>query len=102
MRGKFRNVAASDHEHGKEWVMGWDKEMQAALLADAEKLNQLTDEDHTPEFLADCPDCGGDGIIRTAIQVYEHGCGFPHDDVDERPCQSCNGLGWFIWEAEGD
>lgn len=50
----------------------FDKVMQAALLADAEKLNQLTGEDHTPFFLVNnpkpfveegdkCPyhDCGG-------------------------------------------
>lgn len=38
---------------------GFDKAMQDALFADAEKLSQLTGEDHTPVFLADCL-CGVD------------------------------------------
>ena len=33
--------------------MTMDKEMMDALRADAEKLGQLTGEDHTPEFLFD-------------------------------------------------
>jgi len=36
-----------------------DKEMQRALMLDAEKLGHLTGEDHTPEFLADCEECDG-------------------------------------------
>lgn len=40
----------------------FDKEMQAALIADGEKLAALTGEDHGPYFvegLLPCPFCGG-------------------------------------------
>ena len=73
-----------------------DKEMRDALRADAEKLEQLTGEDHTPKFLFDCEECGGQGHIARTINVYELGCGFSHPDVEETPCQACNGNGWFI------
>lgn len=33
--------------------MTFSKEMQAALLADGEKLRQLTGENHGPEFITD-------------------------------------------------
>lgn len=78
------------------------KEMMDALRADAEKLAQLTGEDHTPEFLADCEECDGTGVIASTIHVYEPGCGFSHPDVEEQPCKACGGNGWFVWEAEGD
>jgi hypothetical protein len=79
-----------------------DKEMMRALQADAEKLNQLTGEDHTPLFLADCEACDGLGYIPKTIHVYEPGCGFSHPDVEEIPCEACAGNGWFVCEAEGD
>ena len=79
-----------------------DSEMIRALMADAEKLNQLTGEDNTPEFLADCGVCGGSGEILETIHVYEPGCGFSHPDVYGKPCQACGGNGWLICEAEGD
>jgi len=80
----------------------FDKEMMDALRADAEKLAQLTGEDHTPEFLADCEACGGSGESLETIHVYENGCGFSHPDVYGKPCQACGGNGWFVCEAEGD
>jgi len=76
-----------------------DKEMMDALRADAEKLEHLTGQDHTPEFLADCEACGGKGYIARTIHVYESGCGFSHPDVEERPCEACGGNGWFVCEA---
>lgn len=79
-----------------------DKEMQRALMLDAEKLGQLTGEDHTPEFLSDCEACDGHGYIIEAIHVYERGCGFSHEDIEEKPCQACGGSGWFVCEVEGD
>lgn len=79
-----------------------DKEMRDALRADAEKLGHLTGEDHTPEFLFDCEACGGKGYIAKTIHVYEPGCGFSHPDVEETPCQACNGNGWFVCESDGD
>ena len=79
-----------------------DKEMQLALMADAEKLGHLTGDDHTPEFLFDCQTCGAQGYIARTVHVYEAGCGFSHPDVEEAPCQACNGLGWFVGEVEGD
>jgi hypothetical protein len=56
-------------------------------------------EDHTPEFLFDCETCGGQGYIASTVHVYEPGCGFSHPDVEETPCQACNGNGWFVCEA---
>lgn len=79
-----------------------NKEMQRALMLDAEKLNHLTGEDHTPEFLADCPECGGSGEILETIHVYEAGCGFSHPDVYGKSCRACGGNGWLVLEAEGD
>lgn len=79
-----------------------DKEMRDALRADAEKLGHLTGQDHTPEFLFDCEACGGQGYIARTVHVYEAGCGFSHPDVEETPCEACNGIGWFIGEAESD
>ena len=60
-----------------------DKEMQRALMLDAEKLGHLTGEDHTPEFLADCEECDGAGYILRTIYVYEPGCGISHPDVEQ-------------------
>jgi hypothetical protein len=79
-----------------------DKEMMDALRSDAEKLGHLTGEDHTPEFLFDCGECSGQGYIARTVHVYEAGCGFSHPDVEETPCQACNGVGWFVSNAEGD
>lgn len=79
-----------------------DKEMMDALRADAEKLGQLTGEDHTPEFLFDCNVCGGTGYLAETVHVYEAGCGFSHPDVVEKPCEACGGNGWFVGEVEGD
>jgi hypothetical protein len=86
------------------------EEMQAALEADGEKLRQLTGEDHGPEFLQDdppqqwcvCSACGGSGVEVFRVTVYEHGCGFPHDDSDERPCGKCNGHGGWLDDVEPD
>lgn len=40
-----------------------------------------------------CAVCDGAGVIAHRVTVYEHGCGFPHDDTDERPCSDCKGSG---------
>lgn len=79
-----------------------DKEMQRALILDAQKLGHLTGQDHTPEFLFDCEACGGQGYIAHTVYVYEAGCGFTHPDVEEVRCEACNGNGWFVGEVEGD
>ncbi len=73
-----------------------DKEMMKALEADGEKLRQLTGEDHGPQALAQCPECGGEGYFLKRITVYEHGCGFPHDDTDEIKCEACDGTGVIV------
>lgn len=83
-------------------VAMFDREMMKALQEDAEKLGQLTGEDHTPEFLRDCEACEGQGHIVKGMRVYEAGCGFSHMDSYEDPCGNCDGRGFFICEAEGD
>jgi hypothetical protein len=42
---------------------------------------------------APCGHCGGSGVIGRRVTVYEHGCGFPHDDTEESPCPKCDGTG---------
>ena len=79
----------------------FDKAMRDALRADAEKLEQLTGHDHTPEFLADCEACAGRGYTQRTIHVYEPGCGFSHP-VQEIQCEACSGNGWFVLESDGD
>lgn len=89
-------------DYRDEYRSEWNAEMREALRADAEKLAQLTGEDHTPEFLVDCEACDGKGYIARTVHVYEAGCGFSHPDVEEKPCEACGGNGWFVLEAEGD
>lgn len=80
--------------------MRHDREMQEALEADGEKLRQLTGEDHGPWFLDFCPQCEGSGVIPRGITVYEHGCGFSHDDTYDLKCDVCDGQGSIFVEAE--
>ena len=58
--------------------------------------------DEPPLQWFDCEECGGDGYTVHRITVYEAGCGFPHDDTDERVCTRCLGKGGWLSEAEGD
>lgn len=44
-------------------------------------------------IFAICPNCDGSGVEAFRATVYEHGCAFPHDDSDERPCPTCCGEG---------
>lgn len=39
----------------------------------------------------ECETCRGSGVIVKRVTVYEAGCGFPHDDGEERPCPDCCG-----------
>lgn len=55
-----------------------------------------------PEQWFVCEACDGEGVIARRISVYEAGCGFPHDDTEERPCEACNGAGGWIDDAEPD
>lgn len=60
----------------------FDREMQAALLADGEKLRQLTGEDHGPYYFiphfVDSPivaqQQGGDESWEAHGNPYRHGC----------------------------
>lgn len=55
--------------------------------------------DTEPRLTLDiCPVCGGEGCERRGIWVYEHGCGFGHDDVEEIRCVECGGTGEIIKE----
>jgi predicted nucleic-acid-binding Zn-ribbon protein len=78
----------------------YDREMQAALEADGEKLRQLTGEDHGPWYFVDCPNCGGTGIIAHGITIYEGGGSYR--DTDERPCPECGGtaIEETTWEPD--
>jgi hypothetical protein len=44
-------------------------------------------------MFVDCDHCDGSGVIGRRVTVYEHGCGFPHDDTEELPCPECDGTG---------
>lgn len=77
-----------------------DKEMRNALRADAERLGQLTGDDHTPEFWFDCPECGGEGSIEVWESVSKWSIDPPSAQV--MPCKACNGSGGIICEDEGD
>ncbi len=55
-----------------------------------------------PEQFFECVQCCGEGHQLRATWVYEHGCGFGHEDVEAVPCDVCNGSGGFIGEAEGE
>lgn len=58
--------------------------------------------DEPPEQWFVCDACDGMGVIGTRVTVYEHGCGFPHDDTHEEECVSCGGIGGWIADADGD
>lgn len=50
-----------------------------------------------------CEACGSEGYERETVWVYEHGCGFAHEDVVlnyNRPCSYCEGTGGEIIETE--
>jgi hypothetical protein len=44
--------------------------------------------------------CGGEGGYEKHIRVYEHGCGFAHDDCTWATCQTCGGRGINIIDVE--
>lgn len=49
-----------------------------------------------------CKTCGGSGVIARRITVYEHGCGFPHNDTEELKCEQCDGFGTYVADMEAD
>jgi hypothetical protein len=49
-----------------------------------------------------CDACDGSGVFARRVTVYEHGCGFPHDDTAEEPCGGCNGVGGWLDDAHAD
>jgi DnaJ-class molecular chaperone len=75
--------------------MDFDRKMQRALQADAEKLRQLTGEDHTPEFLilVTCPHCNG-----SAVTV--HASRYGDFDTYEERCPECEGAGQLLVDSE--
>lgn len=56
--------------------------------------------DEPPQQWAECAVCDGLGYLITRVTVYEHGCGFPHDDSHEIPCDACGGAGGWVDNAE--
>lgn len=49
-----------------------------------------------------CGCCDGEGTVQRRITVYEHGCGFGHDDYVDEQCKPCAGQGGWIEEDEGN
>ena len=49
-----------------------------------------------PQQWCICNACDGSGVHAYRVTVYEHGCGFPHDDTAEESCGVCNGMGGWI------
>lgn len=48
-----------------------------------------------------CEACNSEGRTFKRVSVYEHGCGFPHDDIaDDGPCPHCEGSGYALVEVE--
>jgi hypothetical protein len=69
----------------------FNKEMQDALIADGEKLSQITGEDHGPHFMSGsdpCPRCGEYELYRESVDVgvgvihgpYGCPCGWSEDE----------------------
>jgi hypothetical protein len=50
-------------------------------------------------LLVPCPLCDGSAVIGRRVTVYEHGCGFPHDDTHEEQCPHCEGAGSVLIEG---
>lgn len=79
----------------------FSKEMMDALMADAEKLQHLTGEDHTPEFLVTCEACDGAGeIVVNDPPVSKWSLDPP--GVHEVTCEVCCGNGFLVCEMECD
>lgn len=68
----------------------------------SEEFEPEPDYDDAPLEWFDCDKCDGYGTVAYRVTVYEHGCGFPHDDTDERSCPACGGEGGWYGYAEGD
>jgi len=66
------------------------------------ELEDLNGWETSPEVWETCPKCSGEGGFEKPIQVYERGCGFPHDDSEWAECDLCKGAGGFLCEAAGD
>jgi len=54
-----------------------------------------------PEEFITCDQCGGEGQTYHAGWSYAPGCGYPHEDVETRICDVCNGSGGFLCEVVG-
>lgn len=58
--------------------------------------------DLPPQTWVECRACDGEGTIVKRVTVYEHGCGFPHDDGHEVICDACGGAGGRMEDVECD
>lgn len=76
--------------------------MHAALVLELALAPADREEKMAPEQWFVCDVCDGSGVHAYRITVYEHGCGFPHDDTAEDPCGKCGGIGGWIGEVEGE
>jgi DnaJ-class molecular chaperone len=69
-------------------------------MHDLLSASKMRDNAREATMFVDCDHCDGSGVIARRVTVYEHGCGFPHDDTDEQPCPECDGTGQREVEAE--
>lgn len=76
-----------------------DTEDKIDVLAPMQASPQETGKEQ-PEEWETCEVCGGSGERLESITVYEHGCGFSHDDVYSRVCEQCGGAGGEIVPAQ--
>lgn len=65
-------------------------------------MNAFELVDQPPQQWHECPACDGEGHTVHRITVYEAGCGFPHDDSEERRCERCKGQGGWLDDVVAD
>lgn len=70
----------------------WKRDLDAWITREEPDYGEPKEEMYPTE----CPSCEGSGVQGRRITVYEHGCGFGHDDIEEYPCEECEGTGQVL------
>jgi hypothetical protein len=98
---RLRSVnTAALHHIDREWQYEqYDRECTCGAVKNL-RASQVRDDADGATMFVPCDNCDGSGIIARRVTVYEHGCGFPHDDTEESPCPECDGTGQREVEAE--